>query len=335
MASQLFHSLIVDRRPTAIGVAAQGLKQLFGVAGNRLAIGQRPSVQPFGHDLDAPTDAQILDADLAQGEIEVAEHGVEECLRQGVAIGFPAQAVDRERGMKGKRIEASVKGVGNAAGLEQLRRTGPLRRPGIEGGSKGIFWLAAAEHRQRPPWLARLTCRACRDIFRSALLSDEIKNQSMRRAVPLALALLTVAACENSTAIRGFSPSPGSVDKLEVNTQSREDVQRLIGSPSAVATFNPNVWYYISEKQESWGPKRPWISEQNVIQITFNDSGRISSLKYYDLEDAKEITMVARITPTSGKELTVLEQLLGNVGKFTGPAKQTGGNPGAPTGGGG
>jgi len=183
-----------------------------------------------------------------------------------------------------------------------------------------------------------LTCRACRDIFRSTLLSDETKNQSMRRAVPFALAplaLALVAACDNVSTIRGFSPSPGSVDKLEVNTQSREDVQRLIGSPSAVATFNPNVWYYISEKQEYWGPKRPWISEQNVIQITFNDSGRISSLKYYDLEDAKEITMVARITPTSGKELTVLEQLLGNIGKFTGPAKQTGGSPGAPTGGGG
>jgi outer membrane protein assembly factor BamE (lipoprotein component of BamABCDE complex) len=183
-------------------------------------------------------------------------------------------------------------------------------------------------------WLARLTCRARRDIFRSALLSDETKNQSMRRAVPLALALFAIAACDNATAIRGFSPSPGSVDKLEVNTQSREDVQRLIGSPSAVATFNPNVWYYISEKQEYWGPKRPWISEQNVIQITFNDSGRISSLKYYDLEDAKDITMVARITPTSGKGLTVLEQLLGNVGKFTGPAKTTGGL-GAPTSGGG
>jgi len=184
-----------------------------------------------------------------------------------------------------------------------------------------------------------LTCRAHRDIFRSTLLSDETKNQSMRRAVPLALAplalaLVAIAGCDNVSIIRGFSPSPGSVDKLEVNTQSREDVQRLIGSPSAVATFNPNVWYYISEKQEYWGPNRPWISEQNVIQITFNDSGRIASLKYYDLEDAQNITMVARITPTSGKELTVLEQLLGNVGKFTGPAKTTS-SPGAPTGGGG
>jgi outer membrane protein assembly factor BamE (lipoprotein component of BamABCDE complex) len=160
----------------------------------------------------------------------------------------------------------------------------------------------------------------------------------MRRTVslatfPLALAALLVAGCDNIADLRGFAPSPGAVDKLEVNTQSREDVQRLIGSPSAVATFNPNVWYYISEKQEYWGPSRPWISEQAVIQITFNESGRIQNIKYYDLNDAQNVTMVARVTPTSGKELTVLEQILGNVGRFSGPAKTTGGSPGAPTGG--
>jgi len=156
----------------------------------------------------------------------------------------------------------------------------------------------------------------------------------MRRTVslgtfPLALAALLLAACDNIADLRGFAPTPGSVDKLEIGTQSREDVQRLVGSPSSVATFNPNVWYYISEKQEFWGPSKPWISDQSVIQITFNDTGRVQNIKYYDLKDAQRITMVSRITPTSGKELTVLEQILGNVGKFSGPRQQ--GSPGAPT----
>ena len=162
-----------------------------------------------------------------------------------------------------------------------------------------------------------------------SLLSIEPKKPSMRRTVPLALVALALAACDNFADIRGFAPAPGAVDKLEVGTQSREDVQRLIGSPSAVATFNPNVWYYISEKQESWGPSKPWIADQSVIQISFNESGRVQNIKYYDMKDAQNITMVARITPTSGKELTVLEQILGNVGKFSGPRQQ--GNPGAPT----
>jgi outer membrane protein assembly factor BamE (lipoprotein component of BamABCDE complex) len=162
----------------------------------------------------------------------------------------------------------------------------------------------------------------------------------MRRFVSSALAgaliipaLAVLGGCDPQFNQRGFVPTPGSTEKLEVGAQSREDVVRLIGSPSAVSTFNPNVWYFISETQESFAFLKPEITQQKVIQITFNDSGRVSAIKTYDLAQAQDIVMVQRITPTSGKELTVLEQVLGNVGKFN-PASKQGANPGAPTGGG-
>ena len=147
----------------------------------------------------------------------------------------------------------------------------------------------------------------------------------------IAAPALLLGACDNITDLRGFAPTPGSVEKLEAGTQSREDVVRLIGSPSAVATFNPNVWYFISQRQETWAFLKPSITKQDVMQVTFNDAGRITDIKTYDLNDARSIDMVARVTPTAGKELTVLEQILGNIGKFTGPKRET--NPGAPTGG--
>ncbi len=161
----------------------------------------------------------------------------------------------------------------------------------------------------------------------------------MRRTASLALAgallapaLVTLAACDPHFNQRGFAATPGSVEKLEAGSQSREDVIRLVGSPSAVSTFNPNIWYYISETQEGYAFLKPEITQQKVIQITFNESGRVDAIKNYDLKDAQDIAMVKRITPTSGKELTVLEQILGNVGKFN-PANKSGTNPGAPTGG--
>jgi outer membrane protein assembly factor BamE (lipoprotein component of BamABCDE complex) len=158
----------------------------------------------------------------------------------------------------------------------------------------------------------------------------------MRRTVPLALAgILAVpllAGCETIVDQRGFAPTPGSVEKLEVGSQSREDVVRLIGSPSSVATFNPNTWYYISQKQETWAFMKPVMLEQNVLQLSFNESGRLQAMKKYELADGKDIEMVSRITPTAGKELTVLEQIMGNVGRFSGPRQDT--NPGAPTPGG-
>jgi outer membrane protein assembly factor BamE (lipoprotein component of BamABCDE complex) len=158
----------------------------------------------------------------------------------------------------------------------------------------------------------------------------------MRRTVPLllvcAVTSLSLGACEAVVDHRGFSPTPGSVEKLDTGTQSREDVIRLIGTPSAVATFNPNVWYYISQQQETLAFFKPAITEQHVLQLTFNDAGRLTTLKSYDLKDGEDVAMVSRVTPTAGKELTILEQLLGNVGKFSGPKQSD--NPGAPTGGG-
>ena len=163
----------------------------------------------------------------------------------------------------------------------------------------------------------------------------------MRRIASFALAgallaplLVALPGCDPNFNQRGFAPTPGSVEKLEVGTQSREDVIRLVGSPSAVSTFNPNIWYYISETQESFAFLKSVISEQKVIQVTFNDSGRIQGIKNYDLKDAENIAMVQRITPTSGKELTVLEQILGNVGKFN-PAGKNAATQGASTSGGG
>jgi outer membrane protein assembly factor BamE (lipoprotein component of BamABCDE complex) len=158
----------------------------------------------------------------------------------------------------------------------------------------------------------------------------------MRRTAPLLLvgALAPVlASCETIIDQRGFAPTPGSVEKLEVGTQSREDVVRLIGSPSSVATFNPNVWYYISQKEETYAFFRPVMLEQNVMQLNFNDSGRLQTMKKYDIKDGQDVDMVSRITPTAGKELTILEQIMGNVGRFSGPKQDS--NPGAPTTGGG
>lgn len=159
----------------------------------------------------------------------------------------------------------------------------------------------------------------------------------MRRTVPLflvgaVLAPLALAGCDSIIDQRGFAATPGSIEKLEIGAQSREDVIRLIGSPSSVATFNPNVWYYISQKQEYYAFFKPAILAQNVMQLQFNETGRLQTIKSYDLKDAKDIDMVSRITPTAGKQLTVLEQIMGNVGRFSGPRQDA--NPGAPTGGG-
>ena len=336
MGFQALQGAIGGRR-TAIGIAAQDLRERERPAGQRLAIGHRPTVQPFRHDLDPPAHAQILDADLAQGEVEMTKHGIEERLRQAVPVGLPPQAVDGEGGMKRQSIEPTVQRVGNAAAFVQIRLARLFGNARVEGFRQFFFdTLATKQDRAPSGHRRRLTGPDHRDMLCTLFIRNPSPTPEtiMRRFASCALAgallLPALAGCDAQFYQRGFVATPGSVEKLEVGAQSREDVVRLIGTPSAVSTFNPNVWYFISETQEAFAFLKPEITQQKVIQITFNDSGRISAIKNYDLADARDIVMVQRTTPTSGKELTVLEQILGNVGKFNPASKQTGG-PGAPT----
>jgi outer membrane protein assembly factor BamE (lipoprotein component of BamABCDE complex) len=137
----------------------------------------------------------------------------------------------------------------------------------------------------------------------------------------LSISALAIGACDPVVDVRGHVPTPGTMEKLEVGTQSRDDVLRLLGSPSTTASFNDEVWYYISQRQESLAFFEPKIAEQKVTAITFGENGRIKEIKTYGPQDAKDVDMVARKTPTAGKELTVLEQIFGNVGRFGAPKK--------------
>ncbi|TWT09700.1 outer membrane protein assembly factor BamE [Reyranella sp. CPCC 100927] len=135
----------------------------------------------------------------------------------------------------------------------------------------------------------------------------------------LAAGALVVAACDPITDVRGHVPTPGTMEKLEVGTQSRDDVLRLLGSPSTVASFDNNVWYYISQRQEAVAFFEPKMAEQKVTAIYFGDNDRIREIKVFGPDDAKDPGMVGRKTPTAGKELTILEQIFGNVGRFAAP----------------
>lgn len=146
-------------------------------------------------------------------------------------------------------------------------------------------------------------------------------------AATLTVALLA-SACGEIVDQRGHQPVPGTIEKLEVGAQGRDDVLRLMGSPSTIATFGDEVWYYISTKNESTAFLQQRVIEQRVVAVSFGGDGRVREIKQYELKDGKEVAMVTRKTPTAGKELTVLEQILGNVGKFAGPKKNVPGSGG-------
>ncbi|WP_426050345.1 outer membrane protein assembly factor BamE [Brevundimonas sp. SL161] len=137
----------------------------------------------------------------------------------------------------------------------------------------------------------------------------------VRLAVLVALAPLAVA-CAPVVGNHGFQVIDVNPKDIVIGTDTKSTVLAQLGSPSAVSTFEDNIWYYISQTTERYTYNRPQVSQRNVTAITFNEADdKVAEVRNLNLEDGQQIAMERRETPTRGRQLTILEQLLGNVGR--------------------
>jgi len=125
-----------------------------------------------------------------------------------------------------------------------------------------------------------------------------------------------LTACAPLRETRGYQAIDHKPQDVKVNVDTKSTVLEALGSPSAVSTFDPNIWYYISQNAATIGYHKSHITKRSVVSITFNkESEKVVAVKDYTLKDGNLIAYNTRETPTRGRELSVIEQLLGNVGR--------------------
>ncbi len=157
----------------------------------------------------------------------------------------------------------------------------------------------------------------------------------LRRAA-LALPLL-LGACSYIDApaiVRGHRVTDDQLREITPGVQSRADVQTLLGSPTASSTFDDSSWYYISAETRLRPGMRQALTDQRVVAIDFDESGKVRQIRELGEADARPVTIVSRETPVPGNERTLLQALFGNVGRIGPGASTLGGaaatNPGSP-----
>ncbi len=151
-----------------------------------------------------------------------------------------------------------------------------------------------------------------------------------RRCISATTLVLMLVACAPITNQRGNLPDPDLISQIEPGAQSRDDIANLLGSPTSIASFGSETWYYISTQTETIAFYEPEVVDQQIVAIAFDDDGMVASVRTYGLEDARDVEPVARVTPTGGRELTFLGQLIGNIGRFAGQPGRSNRGVGAP-----
>ena len=136
-----------------------------------------------------------------------------------------------------------------------------------------------------------------------------------------ALAAVLLAGCEPIVHQQGHVSDPEALAEIKPGVQTREDVARLLGTPSSVGTFDDARWYYISRRTETTAFYEPDLIDQRVTVIAFGENGRVAEVTSLSLADARAVEPVEEESPTRGRELGVLEQLFGNIGRPIAPTQ--------------
>ena len=140
-----------------------------------------------------------------------------------------------------------------------------------------------------------------------------------RIAVGLAAALIAlpmgVGACAPIKSTHGFQALDVKPTDLKVGDDSKSTVLERLGSPSVRSTFDPNLWFYISQSVNQVAFYKPRVTQREVVAVSFDEAEKVKAVDRLTLKDGKVVAFNGRKTPTRGRELTILEQLLGNVGR--------------------
>jgi len=130
------------------------------------------------------------------------------------------------------------------------------------------------------------------------------------------LALAELCGCSPTVDQRGNLPDPDKLATIRPGATTKDEVVKILGTPSSIGVFNDKSWYYISRRTEQLAFLDPDVLDQQVYIVNFDERGVVKAVDHRTLKDGREITPAPGATPAPGRELTFLEQIIGNVGRF-------------------
>jgi len=88
-------------------------------------------------------------------------------------------------------------------------------------------------------------------------------------------------------------------EKLIINKSNKNDILKLLGSPSTKSTFDNDLWIYIERKTDNssltkFGNER--ITVNNVLLLEVNNMGLLASKEFLDLTKMQDLKFAKQTT---------------------------------------
>lgn len=148
------------------------------------------------------------------------------------------------------------------------------------------------------------------------MLRRALGRTPIAAAISAAIVASGLGGCVASVDNRGNLPEPEKMAQIQPGSTTRDQVAKILGTPSSIGVFNDKSWYYISRKTKRVAFLDPDVLDQQVFVVNFDGRGVVNSIDHKDLKDGRDIEPAPGATPAPGRELTFVEQVLGNIGRF-------------------
>ena len=92
--------------------------------------------------------------------------------------------------------------------------------------------------------------------------------------------------------------------ELAINESNKNDIIKILGSPSTTSKFDNDVWIYIERKQTQSKLKnlgRMKILQNNVLVLEIDNYGILKKKEFYNKEDMEDIKIVEATTEAGFK----------------------------------
>ena len=105
-------------------------------------------------------------------------------------------------------------------------------------------------------------------------------------------------------------------EKLTINQSNKNDILKLLGSPSTKSVFDNDLWIYIERKTDNlsltkFGTER--IIVNNVLLLEINSMGLLASKEFLDLTNMKDLKFTEQTTENQYKKNTFLYDFLSSM----------------------
>ncbi len=139
----------------------------------------------------------------------------------------------------------------------------------------------------------------------------------MKRYVYIFLLVLFTSSCiSRSITHKGNIFDSNDVESIRVGLTDKNDILHTFGYPLNISYFDKNIWIYYSYQMKEILFFKPYISDQKVLVVRFNNENIVSDMYLYNIDSNNYEILNTTDTSIQDKQ-NVIQDILSNIGQIS------------------